>query len=112
MVLAGDWIHMDFSHDTTPEYWPLIRFLLDDPVYKLKYKEHVAAMAAGPFSINTMSAMIEKYHHMVEPFIVGPDNIESGRYTHLVDASLFHASVEELKAQVATRHVDIEAFLK
>ena len=39
--------------------WPLIRFLLDDPVYAARYRELVAEVAAGAFSVERMSAIYD-----------------------------------------------------
>ncbi len=45
------------SLDEVGAEWPLIRFLLDDAVYAARYRELVAEMAAGAFSVERMSAI-------------------------------------------------------
>ena len=47
------------SLDEVGAEWPLIRFLLDDAVYAVRYRELVAEVAAGAFSVERMTAIYE-----------------------------------------------------
>ena len=47
------------SLDEVGAEWPLIRFLLDDVVYAARYRELVAEVAAGAFSVERMSAIYD-----------------------------------------------------
>ena len=47
------------SLDEVGAKWPLIRFLLDDVVYAARYRELVAEVAAGAFSVERMSAIYD-----------------------------------------------------
>ncbi|MFN8533236.1 MAG: CotH kinase family protein [Dehalococcoidia bacterium] len=47
--------------------WPLIRFLLDDPIYSAAYLEHVARFAAGPFDADRITAKVQTMTRLVGP---------------------------------------------
>ena len=56
---GGFGVARSLSLDEVGAEWPLIRFLLDDPVYAVRYRELVAEVAAGAFSVGRMSAIFD-----------------------------------------------------
>ncbi len=50
---------LSISLDEVGPEWPLIRFLLDDPVYAARYRELLAETAAGAFSIEGLTALLD-----------------------------------------------------
>ena len=56
---GGFGVARSLSLDEVGAEWPLIRFLLDDPVYAVCYRELVAEVAAGAFSVGRMSAIFD-----------------------------------------------------
>lgn len=93
--------------------WPLIRNLLDDPVYAQIYAERLAESLAGPFEQTAVNAMMNDYHDLIAPYVVGPDGEQSG-YTLLASDSAFETSVSGnggLSAHVSSRHAAVNAAL-
>jgi spore coat protein H len=48
--------------------WPLIRFLLDDPVYYQRYLKYIKEIVNGPFTVDKMKAKTEKYTALLKPY--------------------------------------------
>jgi hypothetical protein len=60
--------------------WPLIRFLLDDPVYYERYLDFLAETVAGPFDPDAMAERYEGMADLIAPYAsaeVGKDAFES-----------------------------------
>ncbi len=56
---GGFGVARSLSLDEVGAEWPLIRFLLDDVVYAARYRELVAEVATGAFSVERMSALYD-----------------------------------------------------
>lgn len=48
--------------------WPLIRYLMDDPVYSAQYVSYLEALANGPFTAEAMAARYETLAAVVAPY--------------------------------------------
>jgi spore coat protein H len=98
-------------------YWPLIRFVLSDAAYREEYRRDLRAVLDGPFSQANVSALIDKYHALVAPYVVGPTAQESwGTGLHATtcdphDCSAFLTSVDDLKSHAEARRAAVEAAL-
>jgi spore coat protein H len=94
--------------DGIGEDWPLIRFLLDDTVYRARYKELVQAAVDGPFAVDKVFAKMDAYHELIAPYVVGPEATEKAPYTFLSNAAAFNNSLttgnDALKPHVESRH--------
>jgi spore coat protein H len=90
--------------------WPLIRFLLDDPVYLEAYGAHVQAFVAGPFGLDLVSTRLQAAHDLIAPYVVGPGGEEEG-YTVLPSVPEFESGVADLVAHVEARHAAVAKFL-
>ncbi|GAH57013.1 unnamed protein product, partial [marine sediment metagenome] len=62
--------------------WPLIRYLMDDPIYHAEYVENVEAIINGAFNPETISARYQELHELIRPYVVGPEGETEG-YTNL-----------------------------
>ena len=82
--------------------WPLIRELLDDPVYRDAYFQHVAATAEAAFSQAEMEPLYTSMHALIAPYVTGPAGEIKG-YTFLRSAGAFEHSVAELLEQLNRR---------
>lgn len=79
------------AHTGVGEQWPLIRFLLDDPVYRQRYTDEVAAFMAGPFHPDALFPLAEQLHALVAPSVAA----EAQPYSHLpTGVADFTASLE------------------
>ena len=50
------------------ENWPLIRYLLDDPVYYELYTNYLAETIAGPFNADKMAATYQEMAALISPY--------------------------------------------
>ncbi|MCP4678797.1 MAG: cellulosomal protein [Deltaproteobacteria bacterium] len=89
------------------ERWPLIRYLMDDPVYNDMYFEHVEAIVAGAFDVEEFQKRIQTEHDLIRPHVVGKDG-ELPDYTDLPDPEYFDLSLDYLMRHVIDRHQAVE----
>jgi spore coat protein H len=83
--------------DEVTERWPLIRFLLDDPLYRADYSEALGAMLGGPYEKARFDARATALHALVAPWIVG-GNGESGErapFTFVTDPNQFRNALSD-----------------
>lgn len=86
------------------EHWPLIRFLLDDPVYKAEYYASLEAFLAGPFAPGSVEDQLTAEHSLITPYVVG-DEGEVGGYTLIQDPARFSSALDKLLSHVSGRRV-------
>ncbi len=93
--------------------WPLIRLLLDDPVYRARYGQELQAALDGAFSEAAVLARLDALHARIAPFVVGEEG-ESRPHT-LLRPGAFDGSLEEgrdaLKPHVRARVVAVREVL-
>lgn len=99
------------SLSTTSANWPLIRYLMDDPVYSSLYKQQMREFIEEVFTPEQMDALFTKYHTMIAPYVIGPDAIEQGKYTHLPNTTSFTSALETLKQHVVTQNTAARDYL-
>jgi len=91
--------------------WPLIRFLADDSVYFQTYKTDLKNFRATVFNEATMVPIIENYHNLISPYVIGPDGEKPG-YSHIANSAVFTNSASVLKTHVKDRYALVSEFLK
>ncbi|MDD9947460.1 MAG: CotH kinase family protein [Myxococcales bacterium] len=74
--------------DDIGDSWPLIRFLLDDPVYRQRFIEALRGTLTGAYEKSVFDARAGHLHAMIEPYVVGPDG-EQAPYTLISDPNQF-----------------------
>jgi hypothetical protein len=93
---------------------PLVRYLLDDPVYREFYRQELAAALQGAFTIDSVHARMDSCHALIAPYVVGADG-ESAPYTLLLNADEFETALvsgdNALKPHVEARHIAVEEAL-
>jgi len=92
------------SLSTTTSGWPLIRYLMDDPVYNNLYRQYMREFIDEVFTPVKMNELFTRYHTMITPYVVGPDAMEQGKYTHLAGSSSFTSALETLKQHVVAQN--------
>ena len=90
--------------DETTAQWPLIRFLLDDPVYREAYVRELESAVEGAFAVDRVSTLAESYHGLIAPHVVG-DEGESAPYTFLRNEAAFEDALTSDDSGVIT-HVE------
>ena len=96
--------------DEIDDEWPMIRYLLDDPVYAERYRAEAEAALLGGFEASALQERMTRYHDLVAPFVVGADG-EAAPYTNLSSEADFEASVTGaggLIEHVEARHAAVE----
>ena len=106
LALQANGIAPPLALDTVDERWPLIRLLLDDPVYAAAYREEVAALADGVFEPTRMEATIRAAHALVAPYVAE----EQDGY-RLSTATAFTASLDAMIAHVRSRAATASTYL-
>jgi len=91
--------NVSFDKAEVDESWPLIRFLLDDPVYNEAYMRHLAA-ASELFDADELNARITQMAEMLQPFIVAAGEGER-----------FATALEQLRAAVSEQDAAVADFL-
>jgi hypothetical protein len=101
---------VDLFLDNTDATWPLIRFLLDDPVYRAAYRSHVADLLATVFDPNRLVARLRSEQVLIAPYVVGAQGEGPGR-TFLSTPDQFETSVTALVTYVQTRYTAVRQAL-
>jgi hypothetical protein len=105
---ANQPLSLDMSEVTSS--WPLIRFLMDDPVYQEVYWSHVKEFAQGVFSLDSIKARFQSEHDLIASYVVGPEG-EQTSYTALESPGAFEDSLEDLFLHVDVRHESVTQVL-
>ena len=100
-----------FAMNEVDSYWPLIRYVMDDPVYYARYRTILGEFNRDVFTQAAVDALVDKYHNMVAPYAIGP-NGELPKRTHINAQGDFTASRASIKAHVAGRRATIAEFLR
>jgi len=92
--------------------WPLIRFLMDDPVYHQMYVDYIEDTINGAFEPARMAQIFQEYHDLVAPYVGDATASASGGGMSVSRASgNFATSVEQLIAHVNSRYQAAMAYL-
>ncbi len=86
--------------------WPLIRFLIDDPVYQEAYWGYVSEFVEGVFETDAVKARIQQEHDLIAPYVIGTDG-ELPEYSVLSGADAFNDSLQELFDHIDARHAAV-----
>jgi spore coat protein H len=91
--------------------WPLIRFLMDDPVYNAVYHQEMRTALDGCFNEAAVTAKIRRLHELIRPYVVGTEG-ESSAYTYLSNgAAEFNQALTTLLDHVNSRQIAARNYL-
>jgi spore coat protein H len=82
---------LSLSMDEVGAEWPLLRRLMDDPVYAADYRVHISERVAGPFDPDAQRAEMLRLHELAAPSVAQ----EVAPYTCQSSAGAFDASLED-----------------
>ena len=102
---------LDLFHANTNATWPLIRFLMDDPVYRAAYRQHVQELIGTVFEPSRVAARLRSEQALITPYVVGAEGEQSGR-TFLSNLTQFATSVDTAVAYVQSRAAAVRAALE
>jgi spore coat protein H len=103
-------VGMSLTLNEIPASWPLIRFLIEDPVYAERYRSHLRSVRATVFEGSSLEEMVDRYHALISPHVVGPGGEVPGN-TFLPSPGAFVASPDALKTHVRNRRALLSQFL-
>jgi spore coat protein H len=98
---------LSLSLEEVGEEWPLIRFLMDDPVYQAQYDAYLGEVVETVFVPEEMSAVYQVYHDLIAESALK----ETPEATMLRSQAAFEASVDELTRHVQDRCQAVRAYL-
>lgn len=107
---GGKGTPLSLSLDEVDDSWPLIRYLMDDPVYHAMYLDDLEEVVTTVFEPEAMEAAYQFNHDLISPYVTGTEGEQDG-YTNLKSPAAFDASTEELISQVNSRYDAVMAFL-
>lgn len=102
---------LDLFHDSVNAQWPLIRYLLDDPVYRAAYRTQVEELLNTVFEPARLSARIQAEYARVAPYVVGAEGELAGR-TFLASPDEFTQAISSLQAYVQSRGATVRRALE
>ncbi len=70
---------VDIFHTGLNATWPLIRFLMDDPVYRATYRAHVEDLLATVFDPSRVSAIFRVEQARIATFVIGAEGEDPAR---------------------------------
>ena len=71
--------NVDLFHAGINASWPLIRFFMDDPLYRATYRAHVENLLATVFEPSSLSARLQSEHARIAQFVIGSSGELPGR---------------------------------
>ena len=96
--------------DEVNDRWPLISFLMDDPIYSAAYTAYVEAVINGPFDPESITTRYQELHDLIRPYVVGTGGEIEG-YTHLRSDTAFDAALDEMIQHAESRYQAATDFL-
>ncbi|MBN1168016.1 MAG: CotH kinase family protein [Methanospirillaceae archaeon] len=102
---------LSLSLDEVGEEWPLIRFLMDDPVYRVEYDAALQRVTETAFNPETLIAKYTAYHFLIQPYVTGASGEEAG-YSYLDAPQDFDAAFAELVFHAKSRYKAVYEYLK
>lgn len=101
---------MSVSLEGVGSDWPLIRYLLDDPVYWSLYVRYTKDTITGAFEPSKMTETYERYHALITPYVLG-DGADQAADMGLESISAFKNSLTELITHVNGRQKLVQTFI-
>jgi hypothetical protein len=101
---------LDVFHDRVESSWPLIRYLLDDPVYRAAYRRHVEEVLATVFEPGALSTRLQVQHALIAPYITGTEGEQPGQ-TFINTPAQFTQALTSLVSYVQGRAVAVRQAL-
>ena len=99
---AGANTGLDLFHDRVNASWPLIRYLMDDPVYRAAYRGYIEELLNTVFEPSAVTARLQAEYARIAPYVVGPEGEQPER-SFLQSPEEFTQAVTNLMTYVRTR---------
>lgn len=96
-------LSLELSATEVNESWPMIRYIIDDPVYHAQYVKYVQQAMQVAFDKDKTLARYQKALDLIKPYVVGPEGEQSDA-TLLSSPEAFNNAFNELKTHLEKRH--------
>ena len=107
---AGANTGLDLFHDRVNASWPLIRYLMDDPVYRAAYRGYIEELLNTVFEPSAVTARLQAEYVRITPYVVGPEGEQPER-SFLQSPEEFTQAVTNLMTYVRTRSLSVRQAL-
>jgi spore coat protein H len=107
---GGSAAGIDLFNDSVSASWPLIRHLMDDPVYRAAYRAHVDELLNTVFEPSRLTTRLLSEYGRISPYVVGPDGERAGS-TFIQSPTDFTQAVTSLLTYVQTRSAAVRQAL-
>lgn len=101
---------MSLSMSEITDEWPLIRFLLDDPVYLETYRKYVVQSVNQEYEATNMEKRFQRAHDLIAPYVTGADKEMPG-YTFLTSPTAFDDGLAGVIAHAKGRKAQVDAYI-
>jgi len=88
------------------DQWPLIKFLMADPVYSVNYKTHVLSFNEQIFVPSVVNSRIDELFELIRASVIK----EQSGYTHNNNLNSILTYINGLKNQIEQRHNTVKNF--
>lgn len=99
---------LGISLDAVSTGWPLIRYIMNDADYKLKYKTYLKQFITEVFEPTKMTALYTSYYNLLKESAYS----ELSGYTFIYSDAEFDAAISTLKTHVTSRNTVVTTYLK
>jgi hypothetical protein len=114
--MSGPFGQMSVMMDEVKDNWPLIRYLLDDNVYRARYLEALARFMRGAYEKERFDARAAELHALVAPYVLGEPDGEAQPFTSLKAPEEFEHALDDpmlgLLSVADARRAEVRAALK
>lgn len=100
-----------FGHSNNRE-WPLIDFIMDDPIYSSSYKKYIKEFIDQIFNPEEMNPVLDFNHQLIAPHVIGPENTEAFPFSYLTSSLDFRVELTLLKQHVADMNIRAKKYLE
>jgi spore coat protein H len=107
---AGANTGLDLFHDRVNASWPLIRYFMDDPVYRAAYRGYVEEMLNTVFEPSAVTARLQAEYARIAPYVVGPEG-EVPERSFIQSPAQFTQAVTTLMTYVQSRAATVRQAL-
>ena len=107
MGATGD---LDLFNDRVNASWPLIRNLMNDPVYRAEYRAQVENLLGTVFEPSRLAARFQAESARITPYVIGPEGEQQGS-TSIASPAEFTQAVANLVTYVQARHLAVRQAL-
>jgi len=101
---------LSLSMSEITEQWPLIRFLLDDPVYLDVYRGYVAQAVKKEYEAVAMEKRFTAAHDLITPYVTGEFKELPG-YTFLSSPAAFDNGLAGVITHAKQRKADVDVYV-